>query len=113
MRPPPVTPAVAADGADARGPEQARGRHKRARSKILGIRIGRLRVQAGLSPRDLADAGAREPSREALCKFRRQVGRTTALYLEIGLDDAVCPHCERCDREPRRRLPLETQRRNI
>jgi DNA-binding XRE family transcriptional regulator len=66
----------------------------------------RLRVERGLSQRDLAEpgvtyayisrieAGQRTPSMNALVKLAFGLG-TTALFLATGTADAVCPVCGR------------------
>ncbi len=72
----------------------------------MGERILRLRVEQGLSQRELEapgvsyayisriEAGARNPSEKALRHLAAKLG-TTALYLETGDADAPCPHCGR------------------
>ena len=72
----------------------------------IGQRLRRLREERGLSQRELSEpgisygyisrieAGARRPSLTALRKLATRLG-LTALYLETGSDDGVCPHCER------------------
>ena len=72
----------------------------------IGRRLRRLREERGLSQRALSEpgisyayisrveAGARTPSRRALEKLARKLD-VTALYLETGSDDVVCPHCGR------------------
>jgi transcriptional regulator with XRE-family HTH domain len=40
------------------------------------------------------ETGAREPSLRAIRKLAEKLG-VTALYLETGSDDAVCPYCGR------------------
>lgn len=72
----------------------------------IGKRIRRLRLEAGLSQRELAspgvsyayvsrlESGARDASGKALRKIAAKLN-TTALYLETGRHDAKCPHCGR------------------
>jgi ribosome-binding protein aMBF1 (putative translation factor) len=79
-----------------------------ARSASVGGRIHRLRLEAGLSQRDLAEpgisyayisrieAGQREPSAKALRKLAAKLS-TTPLYLETGRHNATCPYCGRSD----------------
>jgi len=76
--------------------------------ETVGARIKRLREEAGLSQRELADgldrvtyayisrleAGMRQPSLRALREIAKRLD-TTALYLETGSDRARCPHCGR------------------
>lgn len=74
-------------------------------STRIGTRLRRLRVERGLSQRDLAspgvsyayisriEAGTRQPSLTALRKLAAKLG-VTALYLETG-HDGRCPHCGR------------------
>jgi transcriptional regulator with XRE-family HTH domain len=75
-------------------------------AESVGERIRRLRKERGLSGRDLAspgvsytylsriEVGKRNPSLAALRKLAEKLG-VTALYLETGSDDVVCPHCHR------------------
>ena len=75
-------------------------------AETVGERIRRLREERGLSQRELADpgvsyayvsrleAGDRRASLQALRKLAAKLG-VTPLYLEIGADDATCPHCGR------------------
>jgi transcriptional regulator with XRE-family HTH domain len=72
----------------------------------IGQRLQRLRMERGLSQRELGEpgvsyayisrieAGARQPSEKALRALAPKLG-VTALYLETGSDDGVCPHCGR------------------
>jgi transcriptional regulator with XRE-family HTH domain len=74
--------------------------------ETVGRRLKRLREERGLSQRELSEpgvsyayisrieAGARRPSLTALRKLATRLG-VTALYLETGSDDGVCPHCGR------------------
>lgn len=76
--------------------------------ETVGERIRRLRLERGLSQRDLAaglehcsyaylsriEAGTRNPSVRALEQVARKLG-TTVLYLEAGGEDGVCPYCLR------------------
>jgi len=74
--------------------------------ETIGERIRRLRVERGLSQRDLAqpgvtyayisriEAGTRAPSGKALRALAEKLD-TTALYLETGRHDIPCPHCGR------------------
>jgi len=76
------------------------------RAETVGVRIRRLRGERGLSQRELAEpglsyaylsrieAGQRVPSEKALRKLAAKLG-VTPLYLELGSDDATCPHCGR------------------
>ena len=69
----------------------------------LGRRLKRLREERGLSQRDLSEprisyayisrieAGARNPSEEALRALAPKLG-VTPLYFETGSDRGVCPH---------------------
>ena len=71
----------------------------------LGERLRRLRVERGLSQRELAvpgvtyayisriEAGSRQPSLKALRKLAAKLG-VTPLYLETGQGE-YCPHCDR------------------
>jgi transcriptional regulator with XRE-family HTH domain len=75
-------------------------------TETVGERIRRLREERGLSQRELAEpgvsyaylsrleAGQRVPSERALRKTAAKLG-VTPLYLEVGRDDATCPHCGR------------------
>jgi len=77
-----------------------------ARARETVGRLRRLREERGLSQRDLAEpgipyayvsrveSGQRVPSEKALRKLAAKLG-VTALYLELGSDDAPCPHCGR------------------
>jgi ribosome-binding protein aMBF1 (putative translation factor) len=77
-----------------------------AERETVGERIRRLREERGLSQRELAEPGVsyaylsrievgqRVPSEKALRKLAAKLG-VTPLYLEIGRDDATCPHCGR------------------
>jgi transcriptional regulator with XRE-family HTH domain len=72
----------------------------------VGDRIRRLRIEKGLSQRDLAspgvtyayisriEAGNRLPSEKALRALAAKLG-TTAHYLESGSERGRCPHCGR------------------
>jgi ribosome-binding protein aMBF1 (putative translation factor) len=74
--------------------------------ETVGERIRRLRKERGLSQRELSEpglsyaylsrleAGQRVPSEKALRKLAAKLG-VTPLYLELGADDATCPHCGR------------------
>jgi transcriptional regulator with XRE-family HTH domain len=76
--------------------------------ETVGARIKRLREEAGISQRELAEgldrvtyayisrieAGTRQPSLRALREIAGRLG-VTALYLETGSDRGVCPHCDR------------------
>lgn len=76
------------------------------RKETVGARIRRLRLERGLSQRELSErgvsyayisrveAGTRRPSLKALRQLAAKLG-VTPLYLELGTDDAVCPHCGR------------------
>jgi transcriptional regulator with XRE-family HTH domain len=78
------------------------------KAETVGQRIHRLRTEAGLSQRSLAqgldrvgyayisriEAGTRQPSGKALRALAQRLG-TTALYLETGREDTLCPHCGR------------------
>lgn len=76
------------------------------RAETVGERIRRLREERGLSQRELAEpgvsyaylsrieAGQRMPSEKALRKLAAKLG-VTPLHLEVGRDDAACPHCGR------------------
>jgi transcriptional regulator with XRE-family HTH domain len=71
-----------------------------------GQRLRRLRIERGLSQRDLASPGvssayisrieadARRPSAKTLQAVAEKLG-CTALYLATGDDDVVCPFCGR------------------
>lgn len=73
------------------------------KTEPVGRRIYRLRMELGLSQRELSqpgvsyayisriEAGARTPSTKALRKLAPKLGVTVA-YLEHG-EDAHCPHC--------------------
>ena len=75
----------------------------------VGERVRRLRENQGLTLANLSEpgityaylsrveTGARHPSLTALCKLADRLG-VTALYLETGSDDGVCPHCRRAAR---------------
>jgi ribosome-binding protein aMBF1 (putative translation factor) len=75
-------------------------------AETVGERIRRLREERGLSQRELAEpgvsyayvsrleAGDRRASLQALRKLAAKLG-VTPLYLEVGRDDATCPHCGR------------------
>jgi ribosome-binding protein aMBF1 (putative translation factor) len=77
-----------------------------AERETVGERIRRLREERGLSQRELAEpgvsyaylsrveAGQRVPSEKVLRKVAAKLG-VTPLYLEVGTDDATCPHCGR------------------
>jgi len=77
-----------------------------AERERVGERIRRLRKEHGLSQRELAEpgvsyaylsrveAGQRVPSEKVLRKVAAKLG-VTPLYLEVGTDDATCPHCGR------------------
>lgn len=72
----------------------------------IGQRLRRLRQERGLSQRELSEpgisyayisrveAGYRRPSEKALRKLAARLG-VTALELETGSDEGVCPHCGR------------------
>jgi ribosome-binding protein aMBF1 (putative translation factor) len=72
------------------------------RRSASGLR--RLREERGLSQRELAEPGVsyaylsrlevgqRVPSEKTLRKIAAKLG-VTPLYLEVGRDDATCPHC--------------------
>jgi transcriptional regulator with XRE-family HTH domain len=72
----------------------------------VGERVRRLRRERGLSERDLAspgvthayvsriENGARNPSLTVVRELAEKLG-VTALYLETGSDEVVCPHCHR------------------
>ena len=72
----------------------------------IGQRLRRLREERGLSQREISEpgvsyayisrieAGARRPSLRALRKLAAKLD-VTALYLETGSDEGVCPHCRR------------------
>jgi transcriptional regulator with XRE-family HTH domain len=74
-----------------------------AAGEPIGDRVKRLRRERGLSLRDLEqpglsyayisrlESGQSVPSEKALRKLAARLG-VTPLYLETGLDDAVCPH---------------------
>lgn len=74
--------------------------------ETVGQRIRRLRVEQGLSQRDLAEpgvtysylsrveAGTRQPSEMALRALAEKLS-ATAHYLETGNARARCPHCGR------------------
>jgi transcriptional regulator with XRE-family HTH domain len=74
--------------------------------ETVGQRLRRVRKERGLSQRECSEpgisyayisrveAGARTPSRRTLEKLARKLG-VTALYLETGSDERVCPHCGR------------------
>jgi transcriptional regulator with XRE-family HTH domain len=74
--------------------------------ETVGERIRRLRKERGLSQRGLAapgvsyaylsrlEAGERIPSEKVLRTLAAKLG-VTPLYLEVGTDDATCPHCGR------------------
>ena len=74
--------------------------------KSVGRRLRELRLERGLSQRDLAapgvtyayisrlEAGARQASIRALIKLATKLD-TTALYLLVGDEDAHCPVCGR------------------
>lgn len=53
-----------------------------------------LAEQAALARASRIEAGARRPSLGALRKLAAELD-VTALYLETGSDDVVCPHCGR------------------
>jgi Trp operon repressor len=57
-----------------------------AERETVGERIRRLREERGLSQRELAEPGV------SYAYLSRGV---TPLYLEVGRDDATCPHCGR------------------
>jgi transcriptional regulator with XRE-family HTH domain len=87
------------------GPRQG-GQRQRAvvTRETVGERLRRLRLEAGLSQRELADdgtsyayisrieAGTRQPWGKALRALAAKLS-TTALYLETG--NARCPQCGR------------------
>ena len=70
--------------------------------ETVGQRVRRLREERGLSQRELSEpgvsyayisrieAGARRPSLRALRKLAATLD-VTALYLETGSDEGVCP----------------------
>jgi transcriptional regulator with XRE-family HTH domain len=72
----------------------------------FGKRLRRLRVERGLSQRDLSgpgisyayisrlEADARRASLSAVRKLAAQLA-VTPLFLELGTDNAKCPHCGR------------------
>ena len=72
----------------------------------IGERLRRLRIERGFSQRHLStpgvsyayisrlEADARQPSEKALRALARQL-RVTPLYLELGSDEVICPHCGR------------------
>jgi transcriptional regulator with XRE-family HTH domain len=74
----------------------------------IGLRVRRLRREAGLSQRELVDGltrcsfaylsriegGTRTPSPYVLEQLATRLG-TTALYLATGSRDGVCPFCLR------------------
>ncbi len=76
--------------------------------ETVGRRIERLREEKGISQRQLAEglyrvsyafisrieSGDREPSLRTLRLLAERLG-VTALYLETGSDQGVCPHCGR------------------
>lgn len=74
--------------------------------ETVGQRIRRLREERDLSQRELSEpgisyayisrieAGVRSPSEKALRALAVKLG-VTPLYLELGSDKAVCPHCGR------------------
>ena len=74
--------------------------------ETVGQRIRRLREERDLSQRELSEpgtsyayisrieAGVRNPSEKALRALAVKLG-STPLYLELGSDKAVCPHCGR------------------
>jgi transcriptional regulator with XRE-family HTH domain len=79
------------------------------RARTIGRRLRRLREEAGLSQRAIAqrgisaayisriEAGERMPSGQALRQLAARLG-TTALVLEVGEANAArrkCPHCGR------------------
>ncbi len=76
------------------------------RTETVGKRLRRLREERGLTQRELAEpgvsyayisrveAGQRTPSIKALRKLAATLA-VTPLYLELGTDDATCPHCGR------------------
>jgi transcriptional regulator with XRE-family HTH domain len=80
----------------------------RTRSETIGKRVKRLRLERGLSQRELADtlnrvtyayvsrieADTRTPSLRTLRELAKRLGVTT-LYLETGSDSVRCPHCGR------------------
>jgi transcriptional regulator with XRE-family HTH domain len=75
-------------------------------TETTGQRIKRLREQAGLGQRELADglerctyayisrveAGGRFASEKILRQIAHKLG-TTAAYLEDGRQAGTCPHC--------------------
>jgi transcriptional regulator with XRE-family HTH domain len=81
-------------------------RRRRPVAESVGQRLRRLREERGLSQRELSEpgisyayisrieAGARRPSLTALRKLATKLG-VTALELERGSDNGVCPHCGR------------------
>jgi transcriptional regulator with XRE-family HTH domain len=74
--------------------------------ETFGKRLRRLRLERGLSQRDLSEPGvsyayisrleaeARTPSLAAVRKLAAKLG-VTPLFLELGTDDVKCPHCGR------------------
>lgn len=78
----------------------------KAPRETIGQRVRRLRLERGLSQRELREpgvsyahvsrieAGTRQPSLKALRTLANRLG-VTALYLELGSDSVRCPHCER------------------
>jgi transcriptional regulator with XRE-family HTH domain len=75
-------------------------------NETVGQRLHRLRLERGLTERQLAspgvtnayvsriETGTRSPSLKAIRKLAERLG-VTPLYLETGSDDDVCPHCGR------------------
>jgi hypothetical protein len=74
-------------------------------AETVGERIRRLREERGLSQRELAEPGVSyayfsrlevgpRPIGEGAAEDRGEA-RRHALYLEVGSDDATCPHCGR------------------
>jgi transcriptional regulator with XRE-family HTH domain len=74
--------------------------------EAIGQRLRRLREERELSQHQLSEPGisyayisriengARRPSLTALRKLAAKLD-VTALYLETGSDEGVCPHCGR------------------
>jgi transcriptional regulator with XRE-family HTH domain len=85
--------------------------------ETIGERLRRLRTERGLTERDLVspgvtnayvsriETGGRNPSLRTIRKLAERLG-VTPLYLELGTDDVVCPHCHRPPK--RRRTSLRT-----
>jgi transcriptional regulator with XRE-family HTH domain len=77
-----------------------------AKRESIGERVKCLRLERGISQRDLAEpgisyayisrieAGNRQPSEKTLRALAKRLG-VTVLYLEMGSDSVRCPHCGR------------------